>query len=1125
MACTTHSLRDVDIRAVWDGVQDHAVTVDLCIRLACRPHTRILLLDQSHELVESASVARIRHITPPVYEERCSADAVPASGDLSYTFGPLDIDVLSPLNVEGLFEWDRGLAATQQNQLARLYRDITSLESFSPVVAAERWREIKERDAVALAVTNSDSGDGSETLRADASPALAMEDKRPISTRRSSPLTLSIRKRGQRSARVDCRRGAGGAVPPGRKRSRSLGSSELSLETSVRTSRISQENDVGTDQVSSCSIGSLKTFRRTAVERARSRSDTHRHVLGVCDWMCSSVPDVTGAVAKAHSHLPNHQCTKAVGSALNSKIELFPEETELQTRPPAPVRSASPVSAQCLLNIDIAASQILERWKAPHEVERSKTTEQNLDIRHKAPSLVEEDGKLYIVCEDDTTAGTYEVDLKAKIRLSGLDAQHRQLFCVPGLIRAEVAQDRTSTGGFAFYFEPTVHTSDGLAMRFESKTLMDHHIKESSHIIGRFRLNETPLISIRTKKPVHCISDFSASIEACTAFLPSIDSGVRRLYYNARLTCEVDEEDVWADQVELFIVVRHGPLENAQYHVNNGTCAALHNTLLLFSGTKESETLISVLRNVKDIHYHLDISFSIPIDVSSPTRLFLPTLRPLFGKVLSESIILGLPWLPLKLEHIQKNSHTRWKVLHFSEAEHKMMRFDRLPIPDTFPQVTDDNPQFRVSELVRVPFRSLATTDEDQMDEYPVSVARNLQVALFQMMGGGLGCQLDVEVQIEKTSQLLTIDSQGWLPSMSYVDGRLATQGHGEWREMGDYFLTLFNTRDVKVGTVVHITFFFQQPCSTPILGEDYVVVERECNDKGAEQPLPRVVGMTILQAHLQLELENCTVVLSDPPESRATRFSRSRGHTEVRLPMLTSDYRFSFIRDTPQPITPPKEAIMFEPPPTDEEEQTFVAIDSSVNGPGENEWDEVRAEDWHQPRPKVIELEPKTTDTSCAMIDEVSLGKQSTEKTVELEKPNDLHTDSKPWSSRSPGKKVAYCLVWYVVLPLLWLVFACSILGKPMTRAACMFFDEPCSLIPQRVLDDWEGETADRAKHPALGGHDSNISYRSHNKLDEIEGSAKEREVLNEQVDGQVEREKDTGVLDWIDRALGWRG
>ena len=828
------------------------------MQLACRPHTRVLLLDQSHELVESASVAQIRHITPPVYAEPCSADAVPASGDVGDTFGPLDIDVLSPLDAEGLFACNQELAAAQQSQLARLYRDITSLESFSPVVATERWREIKERDSVGLAVPASDSGDGSETVRADANPASAMEDRRPISTQRSSPLTLSVRKRGQRMARADCRRGAGVAVPAGRKRSRSVVSGELSFEKSLWTPRSFQENDVETDRVSSCSAGSLKTSRRTAVKRTRSRSDTHRHVLGVCDWMCSGVPDVTGALAKVYSHTPNCQYTEATGSALNSKSELFSEETEFQTRPPAAGQSASHVSAQCSVDIDIAASQILERWEAPHEVERSNITVQSLDVHHKAPSWVEEDGKLYIVCEEDTTPGTYEVDLKAKVRLSALDAQHHQSFCIPGLIRPEVAQGRTSTGGFAFYFEPSVHTSDGLVMRFESKTLEDYHIKESSHIIGRFRLDETPLISIQAKKPVHCVSDFSASIEACAAFLPSVGSGVRRLYYNARLVCDVDEEDVWANQVEFFIVVRHGPLENAQYHVNSGTCVTLHNTLPLSSGTGENEALISVLRDVKDIYNHLDISFSIPIEVSSQTKLFLPTLRPLFGNVLSESIILGLPWLPLKLEHMQKNSYTSWKVLHFSDAEHKMMRFDRLPIPDTLPQVTDDNPQFRVSELVRVPFRSLATIDEGQMDENPVSVARNLQVALFQMMGGGLGCQLDVEVQIGKSLQLLTIDSQGWLPSMSYVDGRLATQGHGEWREINDTLLTLFNIRDKIVGKVIHITFFFQQPYNTPILEEDYVVIERECNDEGAEQPLPRVVGVTILQAHMRLELENC---------------------------------------------------------------------------------------------------------------------------------------------------------------------------------------------------------------------------------------------------------------------------
>ena len=786
-------------------------------------------------------------------------EAYLSGSDVGELVGPLDIDVLSPLDAEGPFEWKQELPATHQSQLAMLYRDITSLESFSPVVAAERWREIKESDVVTLAGAESESADGDGTLRDGSSPTFVMADRRSIRVQHAAPpSTLSVRKRGQRRVRADCRRGAGAAVPPLRKRSKSLGGGEPSLEEFVGIQRIASGNAVETDQAGSPSAGSLKPFRCTAAQRSRSQSDTHRHMLGVCDWMCSGEPDANGPSVKGLLRTPNRQHTRSIEGVLDRNFDLFPEETKLQTRPPAPGDSASHFNAQCSENLDITAPQVLERWKASHKVERSSTTAQSSAVHPKAPSWIEEDGKLYLVCEEDTTTGTYEVDLKAKIRLPTFDAQHHQLFCIPGLIRAEVAQDRMSTGGFAFFFEPTVHTSDGIAMRFESKTLVDYHLKESSHIIGRFRLDQTPLISIRTKKPVHCISDFAVSVEACAAFLPSIDAGVRRLHYNARLICEVDEKDVWADRVELFIVVRHGPLENAHYHVDNGTCTALHDTLLLSSGAKESEALISVLRNTEDMHNDLDISFSIPINVSSPAECFLPTLRPLFGKVLSESIILSLPRLPLKLEHIKKDLHTKWKLLQFSKAGHKMMRFDRLPIPDTLPQIIEEDPQFKVSELVRVLFRSLRASGENQMDENSVAVARNLRVALFQQPGGVLRCQMDVEVQIGKSSEVLKIDPQGWLPSFSYVDGRLATQAHGEWRETDDTFLTLFNMRDVKVGKVVHITFFFEQPCSTPILEEDYVVIEQDRNDEGVEKPLPRVVGMTILQAHMRLELENC---------------------------------------------------------------------------------------------------------------------------------------------------------------------------------------------------------------------------------------------------------------------------
>ncbi|MCJ1284444.1 hypothetical protein MMC26_003776 [Xylographa opegraphella] len=1113
MACPTRYLRDVDIRAVWDGVQDHAVNVDLCIQLECRPHTRVLILDQAHKLVESASVARVRHITPSVHEEAGNVDDAQASGEIGNIVWPLDMDAFSPLDAEGLVQWNRQLAAKHQSQLAMLYRDITSFESFSPVVAAERWREIKDIDVAPLAVTESGSIGEDDRVRDGLSSAAVMENERPISTQHPSPLTLSVSKRGQRIARTDRRRGADVAVSPLRKRSRSLGSGGSLFEESVRPPRIPQGNDVKPDQ-GTCSVASREPLRRTAGQRARSQSETHRHVHGVCDWMCSGGSDLIGALAKAPPHSPNQQNIEAGGSALKSKNELFPEATERQTCVPVAGTVASCVDAQRSEDLDISVSQILERWETPRKAERSNITVQSLETRHVAPDLVEEDGKLYVVCGESTT-GTYEIDIKAKIRLSILDAQHHQSFCIPGLIRAEVAQDRMPTGSFAFYFEPTVNTPDGWGMRFGSEALMDYHLKESSHIIGRFRLDESPLISIRTKKPVHCISEFSVSVDACAAFLPSSSSGIRRLYYNARLLCEVDEKDVWADEVELFIVVRHGSLGDAQYQVDNGRCVALHNTLLLTSGAKESETLISVMRNTEDVHGHLDISFSIPIDVSSPTEIFLPTLRPLFGKVLSESIILSLPRLPLKLEHIQNDSHTRWKVLQSSKAGHKYMRFDRLPIPDTLPQFVDDNPQFKVSELVRVKFRSLTTMDQTQMDEISVSVARNLQVSLFQISDGLLGCQIDVEVQIGTGLQLLTIDSQGWVPSFSFVNGRLATQGQGEWRETDDAVLDLFNTRDMRAGKVVHITFFFEQLCCTPIL-EDYVNIEQDSEDGRVEKPLPKIVGMTILQAHMRLEVEDCTILLSNPPESRVTRFSRSRGHSEMRLPILTSDYHFSFIRDTAKSATCSNEVVKLESPPNDEEEP-FVIIDTPTCGPVEDEQDKLQQESKLQAQDKSVGFNQETPDILSVMTDKASLGEQLAKMTAEIEKSKHCCAASTSWSSRSLGSKLVYCLTWYVCLPLYI---------QSQGYNAGIYFNGLSPLIPLRDALWSRPNRTECIKQSALDGYDSKV-YASGNKLagsDEI-GNGGQGKILSDHVDGQGQREEDTGVLDWIDYALGWRG
>ena len=703
-------------------------------------------------------------------------------------------------------------------------------------------------------VTVSDSKAGRAIPHAGLNPASARQDRRPSPPKQLSPSTLSVRKRGQRLARADCRHGVGLIVAPLRMRSRSLGSDTLLSRRSARISRTIQGHDTKTYQPNT---SSAMVLQPSGYIVARSRSDTYRHVRGTSSCRCSEASGITCPLAEGAPHVADHPTVKVNNDVLNNRIDLVSDETKIRTHQPSPDPTGFHIEPGRSDHLGSTASRSSKR-STLHNAEHIRSTAQSSVVCNITPSWVDEDGKLYIVCDQNTTAGTYEVDLEAKVRLSLLDAQHCQSFCIPGLIRADPFQYRIPTGGFALYLEPAVDTPGGLPVKFESNTLMNHHTKESSHIIGRFRLNETPRVSVRTKQPVHCVSDFSVAIEACAAFLPGIESIVKSFWYNATISCKVADEDVWADQVEFFIVVRNGPSESEQYHVTNGTCAVHHNAIILSSGAKESETLISVLRNIEDIQNDLDISFSRPVDVSSPKEVFLPTIRPLFGKVLSESIILSLPKLPLKLEHIKNDSHITWNVLQCSEAGHRMMRLNRLAIPDTLAEVMQDNPHFKISELVRVSFKSLRATNETLIQRKTAPVARTLHITLFEILGGQLVCQINIEVEVRQSSKIVKIDPQGWLPYMSYVDGQLATEKHGEWRKTDDALLTLFNTRDVKVGTVMHITLFFQQPRYTPTIEEDFEVIELDRNGKDVEQPLPRIVGKTILQAMVRSELKDC---------------------------------------------------------------------------------------------------------------------------------------------------------------------------------------------------------------------------------------------------------------------------
>ena len=475
----------------------------------------------------------------------------------------------------------------------------------------------------------------------------------------------------------------------------------------------------------------------------------------------------------------------------------------------------------------------------------------------QAPAWVIEDGKLCIVFPQDDSPATFEIDVRAKIRLTPPSKPYRHSFLVPGLVRADGMQDRIRTGSFAFFVERPKWIPGAHGVRFGSKNLMDWRMKQSSHVIGRFRLDESPTLYVRIKAPVFHVLDFSAAVEMSTSLVAMTDRQVG-LHYNAKVISEISDTDIFADRVELFVVVENGLLDGVKYQTDKGTCIVLHESILGPTGKKQNEALLKISRDSKDLQADINLNFTVPYQLGSGTTPH-PTVRPLFGDVVSESIVIACPRLPLILEHVPQVQLSSWEVLHYNEPSHAIIRLDRLQMPKFFPEVLKDDPLIRIWELPRVPFRSLESADDALMTENPACVVRNLQFILHEMPTDGIACRISVDVEVGQNYDLLVIDPQGWNPCFSLIDNQLATEHRGQWRETTDKYLALFRADSMIQETVVHVVFPFQRrirPNPSRETGSD--VLSSRLSLDGTMYKMPKIIGKTSLGTIIKSDLGEC---------------------------------------------------------------------------------------------------------------------------------------------------------------------------------------------------------------------------------------------------------------------------
>jgi hypothetical protein len=476
----------------------------------------------------------------------------------------------------------------------------------------------------------------------------------------------------------------------------------------------------------------------------------------------------------------------------------------------------------------------------------------------RAPSWSIEGGELLVKFADESLTGTYEIDVQVKVFVNRPKfSQCLKVFYIPGLLKAEGS---TITGSFAFFLDPAKSLPKTFGMRFYPEGLLDCRIKETSHVIGRFHLAAPPSLSIRMKQEFHLIKHFDAHSVIHTNVRPVAGSG-GILDYDVKMICEIGTLDIYANRVGLCVVIKHEH-PSLKRHRCSIDAKALSDISSLIS---KNEMPMILDRDIQDSSqsstYSIDLRFSVSCTFGQKAFPHL-TIRPLLGKVLSEKIILKCLELPLLLEHIQRKQFSTWTAEECKEDGHRTIQLTQQEMPKNYPEGLKDDPLIRISELERIAFSSFETSDKPMMVGSMHSVVSGLQLMLYPILGNThIGFEIILSVEVGKEPEVLHIDPKGWDPCHSFINGQLASKQQGQWRKTKDGHLTIFKNDALSPGTMMHIIIVFQH-----IKSDCLKDTKTLCSRVIKTYALPKIIGKTILGATLTSELDDCKSFSPPPP-------------------------------------------------------------------------------------------------------------------------------------------------------------------------------------------------------------------------------------------------------------------
>lgn len=391
------------------------------------------------------------------------------------------------------------------------------------------------------------------------------------------------------------------------------------------------------------------------------------------------------------------------------------------------------------------------------------------------------------------------------------------------------------------------------------------------------------------KDTVHPIDSWESSVKLCTNFLNHHDGRIQ-INHHARMTVIVPKLYIAAERTKLSIIVSNGIRGKHEMLLGPGQYSLFFQEDLSSADTTSSkEGEIVIVRDTCDLDLPINLYLTLTYDLRDPQFMvaLLPTFRPRQGGTLSEVVALTHPSPPLAMKPLSRGDLSTWKEVNCSFAH--ATYFERVDMPRLYPKGFKDHIRIKIWTPSPVFFNCLDSLQ-------PCDLVWNFDMSVEEVIGGTIECDMSFSFQVGKADHLVSIDPHGWAPKYFVIDGRLATEQAGEWRENEKGLLTLFR-RSGMVRGPIQLETHWQEP-------SDFAS-SNHCN--ALDLPLPRVTDLKVVgggltcrlnkskgpgDPHIYFSAENCTglLVLGHSGASSGSHSFFNRPH--ARLPPMFPGYK-----------------------------------------------------------------------------------------------------------------------------------------------------------------------------------------------------------------------------------------